>query len=167
MKADRIGQDEKVYHALDDLGISYELHSHPPVYTVAEAQEQWDGIPGAHVKNLFLRNKKGNHHYLVIMAYDKPLDLKTLEGRLPASRLSFASERRLAEHLGVEPGSVSVFGILNDANAAVEVILDEELLEAGNINFHPNLNTATVTISTDDLRRFLESQPNPWRTVAI
>jgi len=92
---------------------------------------------------------------------------ETLEGRLASSRLSLASERRLAEHLGVEPGSVSIFGILNDANASVEVILDAELLEAEHINFHPNLNTATVTISTADLQRFLESQSKPWRTLAM
>lgn len=160
-------KEEKVYAALKDLGISYEKHDHPPVYTVEEAKAHWDKIRGAHVKNLFLRNKKGNRHFLVILGFDKRLDIKNLQGIIGAGGLSFASDRRLEEHLGLTPGAVSAFGILNDLEKAVEVVIDQDLMVEELINFHPNVNTATLTISVKDFQRFLDKSGNRVRVLEV
>lgn len=155
-----MGKEEKVYTALKDLGITYEKHEHPPVYTVEEAKAHWADIRGAHVKNLFLRNKKGNRHFLVILRFDKRLDIKNLQHIIGAGGLSFASDRRLEEYLGLNPGAVSAFGILNDEEKAVEVVIDRDLMAEEMINFHPNVNTVTLTISVKDFRRFLDESGN-------
>lgn len=154
-------KDEKVYRTLKKLGIDYEKHDHPPVYTVEEAQGYWENIRGVHVKNLFLRDQKGKKHFLVIMPHDKQLDMKRLQRKIGSSKLSFASERRLEKFLGLTAGSVSLFGIINDEEKEVEVIVDSALLEGEFINFHPNINTATLTISTGDMQRFIEGNGNP------
>jgi Ala-tRNA(Pro) deacylase len=159
--------EEKLLAALKELGIRYQYHSHPPVYTVEEAQEYWSDIEGAHPKNLFLRDAKGTRHFLVIAEHSKKVDLKELQQVLGSSRLSFASERRLQEHLGLSRGAVSGFGVLNDGSKEVEVILDRSLLEQELINFHPNANTATLTITVQDYRRFLEHCGNPVRYVTL
>jgi Ala-tRNA(Pro) deacylase len=155
-----MGAEEKVYEVLDNLGIEYRKIEHPPVYTVEEANEYWADLEGAHTKNLFFRNKKGNRHFLVILDSSKNLDIKALQSKIGAGTLSFASDRRLSEHLGLSKGAVSVFGLINDEKKAVEVIVDSKLLKSDQIGFHPNVNTATITISTDDFKKFLESQGN-------
>jgi Ala-tRNA(Pro) deacylase len=147
--------EQKVYNILRELGISYTKHDHPPVYTVEEAERHWQNITGAHCKNLFLRNKKGKNHYLVIAKSEKRVDLKALTVRLGEDRLSFASPERMMRYLGLEPGAVSPFGLINDRENAVVVIIDPDLKEAGHVNFHPNVNTATVGITFADFERFL------------
>ncbi len=147
--------EQPVLDALDRLGISYVRHEHPPVATVDEAEKHWTNIHGTHCKNLFLRNKKGNHHYLVIAPAAKPVDLRRLNERLGEDRLSFASPERLRRCLGLEAGSVSPFGLINDTAKAVEVVVDEELFGAAGLGFHPNVNTATLEISAADFARFL------------
>jgi Ala-tRNA(Pro) deacylase len=149
------GKEEKVYEVLDELGISYTRHEHPPVYTVEEAEKQWTEIIGAHCKNLFLRNKKGNRHYLVILEASKVVDLKSLNNLLGEDRLSFASEQRLMKYLGLETGAVSAFGLINDKENHVKVVIDDSLKQAEAVNFHPNVNTATVGISFADFEKFL------------
>jgi len=148
-------KEERVYKVLDELGISYKRHEHPPVYTVEEAKKQWTKIIGAHLKNLFLRNKKGNRHYLVILEASKVADLKTLNKRLGEDRLSFASENRLMKYLDLETGAVSAFGLINDKEKHVKVVIDEDLKKAEAVNFHPNVNTATVGISFPDFEKYL------------
>jgi len=148
-------KEERVYEVLDELGISYNRHEHPPVYTVEEAEKQWTEITGAHCKNLFLRNKKGNRHYLVILEASKVADLKSLNKLLGEDRLSFASEKRLMRYLGLETGAVSVFGLINDKEKHVKVVIDEDLKKVEAVNFHPNVNTATVGISFLDFEKFL------------
>jgi Ala-tRNA(Pro) deacylase len=148
-------KEERVYEVLDELGISYSRHEHPPVYTVEEAEKQWTEIVGAHCKNLFLRNKKGNRHYLVILEASKVADLKSLNRLLGEDRLSFASEQRLMKYLGLETGAVSAFGLINDGENRVNVVIDNDLKEAEAVNFHPNVNTATVGISFPDFEKFL------------
>ena len=155
--------EKRVYSVLDRLNIPYIRHGHPPVFTVEQAEEQWTEITGAHCKNLFLRNKKGNRHYLVILEASKTADLKALTKLLGEDRLSFASEKRLMKHLGLETGAVSPFGLLNDTEHHVQVIVDEELNRAEAVNFHPNVNTATVGISYEDFERFLAWCGNPLR----
>ncbi len=147
--------EQKVYDILEELEISYTKHEHPPVYTVEEAEQHWENITGAHCKNLFLRNKKGKNHYLVIAKSEKRVDLKALTSRLGEDRLSFASPERMMRYLGLEPGAVSPFGLLNDRENAVAVIIDQELKEASHVNFHPNVNTATVGIKFTDFEKFL------------
>jgi Ala-tRNA(Pro) deacylase len=147
-----------VYRALDALGIAYERYEHPPVFTADEAAAHWSGIAAKAVKNLFLRNKKGDRHYLVIVGIEKQVDLRTLVKIVGDDRLSFGSPERLMARLGLTPGSVSPFGLINDANGSVRVILDEDLRTAERLIFHPNDNTASVTISFQDFQRFLVSR---------
>ena len=157
----------RVYDALDALGIAYERHQHPPLFTSEEAEVHWAHIAGAKVKNLFLRNKKGDRHYLVILGIDKQADLRQLVRVIGDDRLSFASPERLQAHLGLTPGSVSPFGLLNDEAGAVRVILDADLRRAERIIFHPNINTASVALSFADFERFLGTRRNPVRFVEV
>lgn len=149
--------EQRVYEALDSLGIAYTRHEHPPVFTVEEAERHWEHIEATHCKNLFVRNKKGNNHYLVIVERSKSVDLKRLAVLLGDDRLSFASSDRLERLLGLSPGAVSPFGLLNDAARAVTVVLDKQVTEASRVAFHPNANTATVALSFADFNRFLAS----------
>jgi len=160
-------KEAAVYNVLDELGISYTRHEHPPVFTVEEAEKYWTQIIGAHCKNLFLRNKKGNRHYLVILEASKAADLKSLNRLLGEDRLSFASEKRLMKHLGLETGSVSVFGLINDKEHHVQVVIDEDLKKADRVNFHPNVNTATVGITFQDLTKFLSWCGNTIRYLPL
>ena len=158
---------ERVYALLKELDIPFVRHEHPPVYTVEEAKQYWNDIPGVHCKNLFLRDKKGKNHFLVVMPHDKPLDLKKMASIIGADNLSFASPERLMKHLRLEPGSVTPFGIINDEENNVRVIVDTDLISPGKVNFHPNVNTRTVTISADDFKKFLAYSGNKVQYVAI
>ncbi len=119
------------------------------------------------MKNLFLRNKKGNRHYLVVLPIEKEADLRRLVKVIGDDRLSFASPERLAEHLGLTPGSVSPFGLLNNPSHSVQVVVDVELRGTAQLIFHPNLNSHSVTISGDDLARFLSSTGHPVRWLTL
>ena len=152
--------ESDVYAALEGLGIPYQKHAHPAVFTVEQARQYWADMPGMHCKNLFLRNKKGNKHYLVIMEHSKKADLKGLAHILGEETLSFASEERLAKHLGLTAGSVSPYGLLNDGEKAVIVVLDSTLRGQGDIYFHPNVNTASIGVSFPDFERFLTWRGN-------
>lgn len=146
---------KNIFNILDELDIKYEKHEHPAVFTVEEAEKHARG-DGAHSKNLFLRNKKGNRHYLVVLGTSKKIDLKNLETLLNEKNLSFASPERLIKYLGLIPGSVSPLGLINDANKEVIVVIDKDLILADKQGLHPNINTATIVISTDDFIKFLE-----------
>ena len=152
-----------VYKVLDHLKISYTRHTHPPVFTAEEAERHWTDVEGAHLKNLFLRNKKGNRHYLVILECSKNADLRKLNDNLGEDRLSFGSPERLKRTLGLEPGAVSPFGLINDLRKEVIVIIDQDIKKAGRVNFHPNVNTATIGISTADFEKFLAWAGNTIR----
>jgi Ala-tRNA(Pro) deacylase len=157
----------KVYAALDALGIAYERYEHPPVFTGEEAAVHWAGIPAARVKNLFLRNKKGDRHYLVILGLEKEADLRKLVKIIGDDRLSFGSAERLMKYLGVEPGSVTPFGLINDASKCVRVIVDADLRAAERLIFHPNVNTASVTVTFGDFERFLSSAGHSVRYLPL
>jgi len=159
--------EERVYDVLKTLEISYVRHEHPPVYTVEQAEKHWEGISGAHCKNLFLRNKKGTRHYLVILGHKKNVDLRTLTRLLGEDRLSFASEKRMMRFLGLEPGSVSPFGLIHDEKKEVQVILDLDLKNVKKINFHPNVNTATLTLDFTDFEKFLAWQGKITRFLKV
>jgi len=153
--------EREVLEALDGLGISYIRHEHPAVFTVEEAERYWGGLQGAHCKNLFLRNNRGNRHYLVIAEASRRIDLKALNMKLAEDRLSFASPERLMKYLGLGPGSVSPFGLIHDKGREVRVIVDAELRNAAGVNFHPNINTSTLGLSFSDFEKFLAWCGNP------
>jgi Ala-tRNA(Pro) deacylase len=158
---------QKVYDFLDSMGIQYEKYEHPPVFTAQEAAEHWGPINATQVKNLFLRNKKGDRQYLVILGIDKQADLRQLVKIIGDDRFSFGSPERLMATLGVTPGSVSPFGLLHEGSKDVRVIVDQDLRSAGRLIFHPNVNTASVTISVADLERVLATRPNVVRWLKL
>ncbi len=146
---------DQLFAYLDRLGIAHKTVSHPPVFRVEEARELRGAIAGAHTKNLFLRDKKGAA-FLVVALEDAAIELKSLHRRLGAGgRFSFGSASLLAELLGVEPGSVTPFAVMNDELLRVTVVLDAALMAHETLNFHPLRNTATTTISRDGLLKFL------------
>lgn len=157
----------RVFETLDALGIPYEQYEHPPVFTGEEAALHWSKIPGTQVKNLFLRNKKGDRHYLAILEIHKQADLKRLVKLVGDDRFSFGSADRLMAHLGVTPGSVSPFGLINDEGRRVMVLVDVDLRGADRLLFHPNINTATVTISGAHLEKFLAWRGNVVKWIRL
>jgi Ala-tRNA(Pro) deacylase len=144
---------EQLFDKLDTLAIAHKTVTHPPVFTVEEAKKLRGELPGAHIKNLFLRNKK-EEMWLVVALEDRAIDLKRLGEVLGAGRLSFGSPERLKRNLGVEPGSVTPLSLVNDEARAVRLVLDSGLRTAGPINAHPLTNTMTTALSLDDLLRF-------------
>src|SRR2546422_6749161 len=134
-------EEQAVRRRLDELGISFERHEHPPVATVEEAEQYWAGIDATHCKNLFLRNQKGTRHYLVILVASRQADLRAVAEQIGDGKLSFASPDRLMTHLCLTPGSVSPFGLIHDCDHQVRVVLDRDLKTASRVCFHPNINT--------------------------
>lgn len=159
--------EQKVLETLERLGIAYIRHEHPPVATVEEAEKHWGPIKGTHCKNLFLRNYKGNRHYLVIAPVTRGIDLKRLNAMLGEDRLSFASPERLRRWLGLEPGSVSPFGLVNDETRHVQVVCDETLRSSSALGFHPNVNTTTLEVAFADFEKFLASCGNTVRWLKL
>jgi len=147
---------QKVYEKLEELGIQYVKHEHPPVFTSEEADKYSQGMEGAQCKNLFLRNAKGNRQYLVVIEHTKRADLGSLKTKLGEKGLSFGSDKRLMKYMGVESGAVSPFNLINDTENKVEVVVDKTLKRSEKVNFHPNANTETLTVSYKDLIKFLE-----------
>lgn len=160
-------QEETVVTRLRELGIAFTRHEHPPVATVEEASAHWAGIDATHCKNLFLRNQKGNRHYLVVLTASKKADLKAVADQIGDGKLSFASPERLMTHLGLTPGSVSPFGLINDREHAVRVALDRDFQQATRLAFHPNINTLTLTIAAADFKKFLDACGNPVQDVIV
>ena len=148
---------DQLFAALDSLGINHSTVKHPPLFTVEQSRNLRGQIPGGHTKNLFLRDKK-YAIYLVVTQEDADIDLKGLHRRLGANgRFSFGSADLMREVLGVEPGSVTPFGVINDSEGRVSVVLDAAMMEHQTLNYHPLVNTMTTSIGRDDLVKFLES----------
>ncbi len=160
------GQPE-LFNILDSLNINFSYREHPPVATIDEARKYWNGIDSGHCKNIFLRNHKGNRHYLVILEHLRTLDMHDLELRLKQGKLSFASEKRLKRYLGLLPGSVSPFGLINDTDNHVHLFIDEKLLLFERLSFHPNVNTASLVISLDDFIKFLKYTDNSYEFLKL
>jgi len=160
-------EEQAVRRRLDELGISFDRHEHPPVATVEEAEQHWAGIDAAHCKNLFLRNQKGTRHYLVILKHTKKADLRAVADQIGDGKLSFASPERLLTHLGLTPGSVSPFGLIHNRDRGVRVVIDRDLKNAARVSFHPNINTVTLTIAYADFQKFLEACGNTVQYVAV
>jgi Ala-tRNA(Pro) deacylase len=158
---------EKVLDTLKSLSIQYELHEHKALPTIEIAMEVWKDIPSTHCKNLFFRNHKGNRHYLVILESNHQLEIRDLEQRLRQGKISFASQKRMDKYLGVEAGSVSPFGLINDEGNHVHIFLDKNLQESDRISFHPNVNTASVVISFEDFIRYLDWTGNSYEFIEL
>jgi Ala-tRNA(Pro) deacylase len=155
------------YQFLAKNRIEYERHDHPPVYTVEEASRLVPTLPAAKTKNLFLRDKKGQRHFLVVVPAQKRIDIKAFPRVVGSNRLSFGSAERLKKYLGVEPGAVTLFAIYNDPNHAVELIVDESLWQAESFQFHPLVNTSTLVISRENLERFIAKTGHELRLLDI
>lgn len=147
---------EELLAHLNELDISYTLHEHEAVFTVAESEKLDATIPGVHCRNLFLRDKK-KKNFLVVLRNETEVDMKKLPGVIGSDRLSFGSSDRLWEFLGVWPGSVCPFSIVNDTDQKVKILLDKDMMEGEIVNYHPLINTMTVSLSPADLLRFIES----------
>jgi Ala-tRNA(Pro) deacylase len=160
-------QESSVVARLAELGIPFTRHEHPAVATVEEAMAHWAGIDATHCKNLFLRNQKGNRHYLVVLTASKKADLRAVADQIGDGKLSFASPERLMTHLGLTPGSVSPFGLINDRDHAVRVVLDRDFQASAHLAFHPNINTATFTVAAADFKKFLDASGNPVQHVTV
>ncbi|MCQ2178391.1 MAG: peptide-methionine (S)-S-oxide reductase MsrA [Bacteroidales bacterium] len=158
----------RVRDFLESHGLRYEIHLHPPLFTISEALEYWKDIDATHCKNLFMRNHKGNRHYLISFECHKELDIHSLEHMLHQGKLSFASAERMSRCLGLRPGSVSPFGLINDMDLSgadprelfenghrVKLFLDADLRDAERVSFHPCDNTASIVIGHDDFMKFL------------
>ena len=148
-------------------GVAAVRHSHPAVMTVEESERLVPKLPGAKTKNLFLRDKKGARHFLVTVPHDLPVDLNALGTALGAGRLGFASPERLAKHLGIAPGSVSLLALVNDGSHAVEFVIDRALWEAPSVQAHPLVNDATMVIEHGDLARFLAATGHAPRVIDV
>ncbi|MCP5365297.1 MAG: prolyl-tRNA synthetase associated domain-containing protein [Hyphomicrobiales bacterium] len=152
----------ELFAKLAELGIETTTVRHPPVFTVNEAKTHRGVLPGGHTKNLFLKDKKDGL-WLVVALEDRKIDLKWLQRELGAGRLSFGSAALLREVLGVEPGSVTPFSLINDGTGRVQAVLDQSMLEAEVVYYHPLVNSATTAIAPNDLLRFLDACGHPPR----
>jgi len=152
---------------LREHGLEPARHEHPAVMTVEESERLVPPLPGAKTKNLFLRDKKGARHFLVTVPHDLAVDLNALGALLGAGRLGFASPERLAKHLRITPGSVSLLALCNDTEHAVEFVVDRALWEAEAVQAHPLVNTATMVLPHDDLVRFLAATGHEPRVVDV
>lgn len=153
-------QPVDLFRFLEELGIETSTVEHPPLHTVEESKRLRGEIPGAHTKNLFLKSKK-DEFFLLTALESTAVPLGNLHKRLGSARLSFGKPDRLEAMLGVLPGSVTPFGLMNDSAGAVRFVLDEALLGFDILNFHPLVNTATTAIRREDFLRFCESVSHP------
>jgi Ala-tRNA(Pro) deacylase len=156
-----------IYKYLADLGIRYQRYEHPPVFTCEEADRLVPPMEAARTKNVFLRDRKGTRHFLVVVSYEKSVDLKALAPLLAVDKLSLRSEERLQKHLGVTPGSVTILGLACDTEHRVELVLDEDIAAASALRCHPLVNTATLALDRSELDRFLAATGHHPRVLAI
>ena len=160
------GQKE-LYELFGKLDIQFEYHEHPPLYTIEDARIHWKDYNSGRCKNIFFRNHKGDRHYLVILEHLRQLNIRDLEKRLRQGKLTFASDERLKKYLGVAPGSVSPFGLINDTDKHVHVFIDEKLNESTRLAFHPNDNTASIVVSKSDFLKFMKFTGNSFEFIRL
>ena len=153
--------EQGIYQRLDEMGIAYQIFEHIPLFTVEQAITVMDDVPGAHVKNLFLRDKKKNY-FLITSYHETQIDLKKLRHHIGASgNLSFASADDLWQQLKIRPGSVNPLVLIHvPANANIRFFIDKKLVDAPSVNLHPMRNDKSITLDSGDLMRFLQSSPH-------
>ncbi|MEE8394169.1 MAG: prolyl-tRNA synthetase associated domain-containing protein [Rhodospirillales bacterium] len=147
---------EDLFKRLDELGVTTTTHDHPPLFTVEDSKARRGDLNGGHCKNLFLKDKKGVL-WLVVTLEDRPIDMKDLRGRIGSNHLSFGKPELLAEALGVDPGAVTPFALINDPQIKVNVVLDKQMMGMELLNYHPLVNTKTTQITPQDLLAFIAS----------
>lgn len=145
----------EIYQFLETNAIEYERHDHPPVFTCDDVNRLIPDLPGQKTKNLFICDNKGKQHFLVTVPDEKSVNLKSLAEALMVKKLRFASADRLERHLKLEPGAVTILGVMNDDAGSVSVVIDQAIWEAEALQCHPLVNTATLVISLDNIRKFL------------
>jgi Ala-tRNA(Pro) deacylase len=158
--------DRKLIEYFEKNGIEYEEFEHPAVFTVEESQELKKEIPGLHCKCLFLKTDK-REFYLIGMPANKRLDIKGLRKKLRVRKLHFGSEEELFDKLGLKPGSVSIFGLVNNEKADVKFILDKEVFLSDKVGFHPNKNTSTLVLKHEDLEKYFNSLENDKEVIEL
>ena len=156
-----------VFDFLDRHQIPYTWYTHPEAPTIEIARQHWHDDGSKHCKNLFFRNHKGNRHYLVCFDCEQSLAIHDLEQRLHQGKLTFASEQRMERWLGLRPGSVSPFGLINDPEQHVHLFLDANLRRYPSLSFHPNDNRATVVIALEDFLRYLAAVGNSYEFIEL
>jgi Ala-tRNA(Pro) deacylase len=157
---------DNLFARFDALGIATTTVEHAPLFTVEQSKALRGDLPGGHCKNLFLKDKKGAL-WLVVTLEDATVDLKALPARIGAARISFGNAALLEEVLGVSPGSVTPFGLINDTERRVTVVLDQAMMACGLLNYHPLVNDATTAIAPADLLVFIRSCGHEPRIVAV
>ena len=158
---------QTVFDFLDRHEIRYTYYEHPEAPTIEIARQHWRADGSKHCKNLFFRNHKGNRHYLVCFDCDQDMAIHDLEHRLHQGKLSFASPQRMERYLGLEPGSVSPFGLINDEENHVHLFLDKNLEKAESLSFHPNDSRGTVVVSREEFMRYLEAVGNSYEFIEL
>lgn len=157
----------RVEDFLKSQGIQYILHEHPAVYTCEEAEKYCGNIPGLACKNLLLKGRKSGRYFLVILPAKKRADLKKIGKIVDDKQITFANTENLLEKLGLEPGSVSPFGLINDKKNEIEVCVDKDVYNADRVSFHPNRNTASLELSGEMFRKFLQIIEHEIRVVYL
>jgi Ala-tRNA(Pro) deacylase len=157
---------EELFARFASLGISVKTVDHAPVFTVEEARKVHGDIPGGHCKNLFLKDEKGAL-WLIVCLEESRIDLKAAPAKIGSKRLTFGKPDLLMEVLGLEPGSVTPFGLINDTAVRVTVILDEAMMAHAVLNYHPLKNDATTSIASAGLLAFIRSCGHQPRVVAV
>jgi Ala-tRNA(Pro) deacylase len=158
---------DKVLGYLNEKGLEYSWYTHPEAPTIEIARQHWKQDGSKHCKNLFFRNHKGNRHYLVVLDCERDLDIHDLEKRLHQGKLSFASPQRMEKYLGLQPGSVSPFGLINDVDNHFHLFLDTNLQQQDSLSFHPNDNHATVVIAFKEFMRYLDIVGNSFEFIEL
>ena len=156
-----------IYAFLEQHDVAYERTDHPPVFTCEQAERLVPAMAGADTKNLFVRDKKGKNHFLVIVGYEKSVNLKLLSRDLGVSGLSLGSADRLQTHLGIDAGSVSLLAIVNDGASLVDVVIDKKLWLADRWKCHPLINTSTLSIKRTDVERILNITNHSYRVIEV
>ena len=149
-------KDEDLMRKLDELSIKTQVHSHAPLMTVEDQKQHSHLLPGAHCKNLFLKDKS-KKFWMITALDDTAINLKIVAAQLGSGKFSFAKPEEMLKILGITPGSVSPFALINDTSNLVTFVLEKRMLEHSHQNFHPLRNDRTVTIASDDFLVFLKS----------
>ncbi len=157
---------EDLFARFAEIGVETTTQRHPPVFTVDESKALRGDLPGGHCKSLFLKDKKGRL-WLVVALEDRAIDMKDLRRRIGAATLSFGKAELLAEVLGVKAGAVTPFGLINDCEGRVTVVLDSDMMTLDRLNYHPLTNDATTTITAQGLLAFIASTGREARIVAL
>lgn len=162
-----MNHQDQIYKKLQDLEIHYSVTAHQPVDTIEDMDALGLDKNGDVCKNLFLRDARGKRHFLVVLRKDKKADLQSLRKQLDTTRLGFASEERLFKYLGLKKGEVTPLAVINDTCCAVEIVIDSDLIGSATLGVHPNTNIATVRLSYDALKRYLEHHGNKIHYVRL